>query len=65
MVATGLRSVEAAMDFVYDADESTGKMAHTYVGYFPVTVKDPSRLLMKSLNPDDTEAALQFEGTPE
>ena len=35
MVATGLRSVEAAMQFVYDADESTGKMAHNYVGYLP------------------------------
>ena len=51
------------MQFVYDADEITGKMAHTYVGYIPAAAESS---LAKPLSeqpgfyPDDTEAAMQL-----
>ena len=62
MVATGLRSVEAAMQFVYDTDEITGKMAHIYVGYIPAAESSSAKPLSEqpSFNPDDTEAAMQL-----
>ena len=62
MVATGLRSVEAAMQFVYDTDEETGKMAHTYVGYIPAAVSSSAKPLSEQpgFNPDDTEAAMRL-----